>query len=103
MPSSTYAVFRDAVLKRKQVVCMYQGYERQLCPHVLGYKDGREKVLSFQFGGGSSKGLPHGGQWRCMFLEEITDARAQDGDWYTGTGHSRIQTCVDDVDVEVAF
>jgi predicted DNA-binding transcriptional regulator YafY len=103
MPSAAYNLFREAVTGKKQIVCMYQNFERELCPHCLGYKDGREKVLSFQFAGSSSRGLPPQGQWRCMFLDEVTNVRIREGEWRTGTGHSQTQTCVDDVDVEVRF
>lgn len=103
MPSHTYDLFRQAILGRKQITCMYQGHRRELCPHTLGHSEGEEMALSFQFAGGSSKGLPPGGQWRCMFLAEVTDAQIRDGEWHTSTGHSRPQTCVKDVDVEVDY
>ena len=100
---STYAVLREAVLAKKQVVCWYQGYERSICPHVLGTKRGREQTLAFQFAGGSKTGLPPGGRWRCMVVAEIANATLRDGDWHTGDDHSRPQTCVDVIDVEVSF
>lgn len=100
MPSSAYALFRQAVLNKQQIVCTYQGYEREICPHCLGHKSGREKALSFQFAGGSSSGLPPGGQWRCMFLDEVTNVRVKDGSWHTSPDHSRPNTCVDEIDVE---
>lgn len=103
MPSAVYALLRQAIIERKHVVCLYQEHVREVCPHCIGMKGGREKVLSFQFAGGSSSGLPPGGQWRCMFIDEISNASARDGDWHTSTGHSRPQTCVDQVDVEVPF
>ena len=56
--SPTYLLFRRAILARKQVVCTYRGRRRELCPHILGHTSGEEKVLAFQFGGESAKGLP---------------------------------------------
>lgn len=103
MASATYDVFRQAILQRKQVVCTYGGYPRELCPHVAGLKSGREKVLSYQFGGSSSTGLPPGGEWRCMFIADVSNAQLRDGPWHTGAGHSRPQTCVDDIDVEIPY
>lgn len=103
MNGNAYDVLREAVLAKSQVACMYHGYPREMCPHVIGTKNGREKVLSFQFGGGSSTRLPAGGEWRCMFVDEIADVRTQDGPWHTGHGHTQPQTCVDTVDVEVDF
>jgi predicted DNA-binding transcriptional regulator YafY len=57
MPSATYAIFRDAILAEKQVVCSYEQRHREVCPLVLGTnKDGEEAVLAWQFAGEVSKG-----------------------------------------------
>jgi len=53
MPSATYQLFRAAILNEKQVVWIYNGCYRELCPHIIGYKDRQEKVLAYQFGGES--------------------------------------------------
>ena len=43
-----YAVLRDAIVNRKQVTCMYRGFAREICPHVIGGgKDGNAMVLPF--------------------------------------------------------
>lgn len=99
---SAYNVFRQAILERKQVTCMYHGHERHVCPHTLGTKNGKEKVLTYQFGGGSSSGLPPDGEWRCMFVEEVSNAQVVEGPWHTNPRHSKPQTCVDSVDVETS-
>jgi hypothetical protein len=99
----SYDVFRDAILNRQQVVCEYAGFTREVCPHVIGTKRGRRQVLTWQFAGGSSSGLPPEGMWRCMEVDKVTGAKAQNGDWHTGARHTQPQTCVDLVDVEVAY
>ena len=86
---------------QQPISCMYQDRYREICAHTIGMKNGQEKVLSFQFGGESSKGLPDGGEWRCMFIDQISDVQRLDGGWHTRDDHSRPQTCVDDVDFEV--
>jgi hypothetical protein len=69
---------------------------------VIGMKNGREQVLTFQYGGGSSSGLPPEGQWRCMPVGGIGNVRILDERWKTGvTTHQEAQTCVDYVDVEL--
>jgi len=103
MTSQTYLIFREAVLKKKQVTCVYHGLPREICPHTLGYTNGREQALSFQFAGQSSSGLPPSGEWRCMKLDGVTNAVLRDGPWHTAPDHSRPQTCVKQIDVEVAF
>jgi len=98
----SYAVLRDAIINKKQVSCTYRNLAREICPHVIGRgKDGRAMVLSFQFGGQSSTRLPPGGEWRCMQVDDITNATSHAGQWHTGDNHSRPQTCVKDIDVEV--
>ncbi len=103
MSSATYQIFRQAIINKQQITCTYKGYYREICPHTLGMTSGHEQALSFQFAGQSSSGLPPQGEWRCMKLEEITNAKIKDGPWHTGANHSRPQTCVKQVDVEVAF
>jgi hypothetical protein len=99
--SDTYAVVRQAILDRWQIVATYRGHRRELCPHVIGTKDGCERALFFQFAGSSSSGLPPGGEWRCIPLDGLTDVGSRDGRWHT-MASTRPQTCLDVVDVEVA-
>lgn len=101
MSSATYQIFRQAIVNKQQIVCNYNGLYREVCPHTLGLTNGREQVLSFQFAGQSSKGLPPGGEWRCMKLDDVTDAKIKDGPWHTNSKHTRPQTCVKQVDIEV--
>jgi hypothetical protein len=101
MTSATYQLFRTAILGRKQITCVYRGCYREICPHILGFTDGEEKALTFQFGGESTSGLPRGGEWRCLALAEVSDARMRDGPWRTGGSHRRTQRCVIIVDVDV--
>lgn len=101
MPSATYETFRQAILQRKQVVCDYDGFSRELCPVVLGRTSGRERVLAYQVGGSGSKGLPPGGAWKCLTVSRVTRARLRDGPWQEGETHGREQTCVADVDLDI--
>tara|TARA_R110002072_G_C7823946_1_gene523605 strand:+ start:229 stop:558 length:330 start_codon:yes stop_codon:yes gene_type:complete len=98
-----YEIFREAVLSARPIRCHYHGYERLVCPHVIGRKNGAEQVLTYQYGGGSRSGLPPTGEWRCMRIAEATSAEVISGDWRTDHRHSRPQTCVDQIDVEVEF
>ena|SRR5665648_24584 len=103
MNGDPYTVLRAAIVAKRQVACVYQGHTREVCPHVIGLKVGRRQVLSFQFGGTSSSGLPPEGQWRCMIVDQIESATSRDGPWHTSLTHTQTQTCVDDIDVEVDF
>lgn len=102
MSSNTYNQIRQAIIDKKQISCTYQNLYREICPHTIGKnKNGQEQTLGFQFAGESSKGLPPGGQWRCMPVDGISDVVVRDGPWHTGDNHSRPQTCVNTIDIEV--
>src|ERR1051326_6371906 len=99
--SANYDLIRDAILQKKQLNCEYKGKQRKICPLVLGTKAGKQKVFVWQFDGTSNTNLPVGGDWRCMFVEELTSVSASDGEWHSGSQTSRPQTCVEEVDVAV--
>jgi hypothetical protein len=98
--TDVYGQIRAATLARRQVVATYRGHRRELCPHVLGIKEGRRQALFFQFGGGSSSGLPAAGDWRCIPVDGLEDVVVRDGPWHTGAVHEHPETCVDTIDVE---
>lgn len=99
MPSTTYALFRNAILSERQVVCVYDGRFRELCPHIIGTnKRGEEVVLAWQFGGDSSGPLP---QWRCLKLVNVGEARSREGRWHEGASHRTTQTCVSGIDLDI--
>jgi len=79
----------------------YRGFPRQMCPHVLGLKQGKEQALFFQFAGGSRSGLPPGGEWRCMELSALSNISIYVGHWRQGPPTSRPPSCVDQIDVQV--
>jgi hypothetical protein len=98
--TDVYELIRSATLARRQVLATYKGHRRELCPHVLGTKEGHRQALFFQFGGGSSTMLPAAGDWRCIPVDGLEDVVIRDGPWHTGAGDQDLETCVDKVDVE---
>ena len=101
--SDTYSIVRQAILDKDQIVATYRGHRREMCPHAIGSKDGRRQALFFQFAGSSISGLPPGGEWRCIPIEGLSDVVRRSGRWHSGGDHTQPQTCVDLVDVEVAY
>src|SRR5690348_17290658 len=97
MPSGNYRLFEQAMRTRKQIVCMYDGYRRELCPIILGHSQEQEKALTYQFGGQSKSGLPPQGERRCLFLSKVSNLRLRDGPWLSGPSHTRSQGCVETV------
>src|SRR5690242_11852729 len=101
MPSPTYDLFVQAMARRKQVACLYDGYPRELCPIILGHSQGQEKALTYQFSGRSKSGLPPGGEWRCLWLSKVSNVQLRDGPWHTGPRHTQPQGCVEVVDLDI--
>ena len=99
--SRIYELFAQAITDRKQILCTYEGYSRELCPHILGQTKGEEVALTYQFGGRSKSGLPPGGEWRCLSLSKVRNVQLRDGAWHGGSRHTRPQPCVEVVDVDV--
>lgn len=106
MSSSTYQLIRNAIINKQQVIATYDGFRREMCPHVIGHKNGAEQVLCYQFGGDSSKGPIREqtkNNWRCITISKLTNVSVRDGEWFTYENHSRPSTCVDIIDIEVAY
>ncbi len=106
MPSNTYTIVRQAILDKDIVVATYHEFVREMCPHVIGTKNGREQALLYQFEGGSSSGLSPDGSpdnCRCLFIDELSKVSTKKGAWHTAPNHSRPQTCVGEIDAEVKF
>ena len=103
---TAYGIIRNAILNKQQVTATYRGHNRELCPHILGYKNGRRNLFSYQFAGSSRRGLEYlpGSlkNWRCMSVDALENVKVRDGDWHTASNYSSsTQRCVDEIDVEI--
>jgi hypothetical protein len=96
--TDNYALIWEAIERKQQVLAIYQGYYRELCPHSIGInKHGERQGLFYQFGGESRSGLGPPGSpdnWRCIRIDELSDIRLRDGEWHTAPHHTRPQMCV---------
>jgi len=101
VPSDMYQLFEKAIVERKQILCEYEGYPREICSIILGHSQGEEKTLTYQFGGRGRSALPPGGQWKCLWLFKVRNARLRSGTWHSGDTHIRSQTCVEVVDLDI--
>jgi hypothetical protein len=87
--------------ERKRILCIYEGFARAVCPIILGHTNGQERVLAYQFDGGSRGGLPPGGQWKCLDSATMSHVELSSGPWHTGRQHGEAQHCVDEVDIDI--
>jgi hypothetical protein len=106
MYDDTYSLVREAIINKYPIIAIYDGHTRGLCPHALGTKKGRAQVLCYQFGGGSNSGINASGSfsnWRCLFVDKLSDVQICPGPWHSGGNHSCPHTCLDQIDVEVGY
>lgn len=101
---TNYELVREAIETKKHILAEYKGYYREICPHAIGTKKGAEKVIGYQFAGASSKGQIQENSpenWRCLFVNELENIELREGEWITAENHSRPNTCIDELDIEV--
>jgi hypothetical protein len=100
-------VLKQGLAEHRPVRARYHDLNRLLCPHVLGWKDGRAKVLSFQAGGNSTNGSPLSRdprqRWRTMFVDEILDVELTDETWETADNYGSVTNGIDLVEVAVGM
>jgi hypothetical protein len=103
-----WAPLETALRARRPVELFYHGRRRLICPHALGWKDGRTLLLGYQTGGQTSTGtLPADPQkrWRCFFVDEVDQvvAAGPPSDWGTAENYnySRPFNAIDEVAVAI--
>ncbi len=99
-----YRVVWAAVANKQPIEAAYEGQSRLFCPHRLGRnREGRVRVLCYQYGGESRSGLRSVGSpenWRCIALEKLTRVKLIEDAWRTALNHSRPTSCVAEADID---
>lgn len=93
-----------AVTDKRTVRAGYHGHDRLLCPHLLGWKNGRARILAYQAAGSTSSGTlsdDHQQRWRWMLVEDIEDAAITDDPWHTAPNYRPGGTGIDIIEVAV--
>ncbi len=99
-----WAALERALTERRPVRARYHGTERVLCPHALGWKRARAKVLSYQAGSSTEDGRRPDDprqRWRSMFVDEIEDPVITDSRWETADNYSPETNGIDDLEISV--
>jgi hypothetical protein len=93
---TAWSVLHAALDEHRPVRARYHGRLRVLCPHAIGWKHGRAKVLAFQtavIDASSSDAIG----WRSMFVDEIEDAVISDDKWHTADNYTPRTTGIDEL------
>jgi hypothetical protein len=96
-----YALLKEAIEQKFAVTAHYDGLPRVFCPHALGTKRGQPHVLVFQYAGESRSGLPASGEWRCLDVDDLTEATLEPDEWHSASNVFNPQSCLDEIDVVV--
>jgi hypothetical protein len=99
-----YRLVWTAVKSKRPFEAIYNRRPRLFCPHRLGRsKEGKLRVLCYQYGGESESGLQPAGSpanWRCIALEKLSRVKLVEDGWRTAPNHSRLASCVVDADID---
>lgn len=99
-----WEILERALTQRRTVQARYHGHQRLLCPHALGWKNGRAKALVYQVDGHTSSGpLPTDARqrWRSMFIDEIEGPTITDEEWQTAGNYWPVSNGIDAIVVGV--
>jgi len=100
---STYSKIKSAIENKQIITADYEGHNRQMCPHILGEKDGHIKALFYQFGGSSQNGISMNKieNWICIPINDLTNVEIVEGRWHTANNYPSYSNCVDEIDFMV--
>jgi hypothetical protein len=92
---TAWAVLHAALVARRAVRACYHDQLRVLCPHALGWKNGRPKVLVYQRAilNETTNHDPTG--WRSLFVDEISHAVLSDDRWQSAPNYTPHTTGID--------
>ena len=94
-PPPAWAPLEAALRQRRPVRLSYKGSQRVVCPHALGWKNGRAMLLAYQTDPHTTTGAPpaHPKQgWRNMFVDHIDQVLAADpaSKWHTADNYNHV-------------
>ena len=86
-----WAILEQALIQRRPVQADYHGQQRLLCPHAIGWKNGRRKVLSYQSDNTTNPDdhtTDPRQHWRSMFIDDIENAIITNDTWQTADNYT---------------
>jgi hypothetical protein len=91
-PPAAWDALEAALRQRRAVRVSYHGHHRIICPHALGWKNGKAMLLGYQTGGHTHTGtLPEApnNRWRNFFIDDIEVVTAEPAtSWQTAHNYN---------------
>ena len=99
--NTAWDILHIAIAGRRAVRARYHDRLRVLCPHALGWKNGRPKALVYQRAiiGEEPAHDPRG--WRSLFVEELHDIVLSDDSWESADNYTPHTTGIDTLAVAI--
>jgi hypothetical protein len=95
-------LLEQAIAQRQTIKARYHGRDRLLCPHLLGWRNGRAKLLSYQLSTGADTPTDDPRQqWRAMFVDELVDPLITDDPWLSAPNYTANATGIDVIEIAV--
>jgi hypothetical protein len=69
-----WTALHSALQARRPLLVEYHGRRRLICPHAIGWKQGRPMLLGYQTGEQTTTKTPHPDptpRWRCFYIDQI--------------------------------
>ncbi len=100
---AAWDTLEQALRQRRLVQARYHDQQRVICPHALGWRNGRARVLAYQTGGASRTGLSADPRqrWRSMFVDDIYDPVIIEGPWQTADNYPGAINSIDHIQIQI--
>ena len=92
---TTWNVLSQALTDRRAVKATYHDRLRIICPHALGWKNGRAKTLVYQTAILDHQPSHDPRGWRSLFVDEIEDPIITNDQWHTAANYTPYTTGID--------
>jgi predicted DNA-binding transcriptional regulator YafY len=73
-----WGILEQALRQQRPVRLTYHGRQRTVCPHALGWKNGRALLLAYQSAGPAHSAAEPRQGWRNLFVDDISDVTLAD-------------------------
>jgi len=100
-----YNKIKDAIKNKQVIKAVYKNRYYEICPHILGSKEGHRRVLCYQFKSLAITDLEKDNHchWLCIPLSELSEVEITDGNWRCTQNTIRPSECMDTIDCMVNF
>ena len=92
---TAWNILHQAISQRRAIRARYHDHQRVLCPHALGWKNGRPKVLAYQTAILDHTSTTDSSGWRSMFVDEIENPLITGDQWQSADNYTPHTTGID--------